>query len=143
MELGDATRPIGVLEPERKSAFDGYLSKRQSLPPKLRSEDAFSQLPQKRQLRVIADAIRQLKATASLLLIGRIPRAWKRRRLPRLWRPSARPACRNQSDKSRAGRRCWTHDKTLAVVLGSLVAARRHGRLLAVVPPVANGARLQ
>jgi para-nitrobenzyl esterase len=28
MELGDATRPIGVLEPERKSAFDAYLSRR-------------------------------------------------------------------------------------------------------------------
>jgi para-nitrobenzyl esterase len=28
MDLGDATRPIGVLEPERKSAFDAYLSRR-------------------------------------------------------------------------------------------------------------------
>jgi para-nitrobenzyl esterase len=30
MELGDATGPIGVLEPERRSAFDAYLSKRLS-----------------------------------------------------------------------------------------------------------------
>jgi hypothetical protein len=43
----------------------------------LLSENAGRQLPQRRQLRVIADAIRQLKATASLLLIGGIPRAWK------------------------------------------------------------------